>query len=97
MPFDHIAPGDIVIAADSHTCIGGALGAFATGMGSTDVGIGIATAPGKTWIKVPEAAGHLYTCKDTKDFENRLVTFKGRNQITGLASMNELANRFINF
>ncbi len=49
---DFVSPGDIVIGADSHTCTSGALGAFATGMGSTDVGIGIAT--GKVWLKVPE-------------------------------------------
>ena len=53
MFFDHIAPGDIVIASDSHTTTGGALGAFATGMGSTDSGIAMAL--GETWIKVPEA------------------------------------------
>jgi 3-isopropylmalate/(R)-2-methylmalate dehydratase large subunit len=47
-----VSPGDIVIGADSHTCTSGALGAFSTGMGSTDVAIGIAT--GKTWLKVPE-------------------------------------------
>jgi 3-isopropylmalate/(R)-2-methylmalate dehydratase large subunit len=47
-----ILPGDLVLGADSHTCTYGALGAFATGVGSTDLAITLAT--GKNWFKAPE-------------------------------------------
>lgn len=46
-------PGDLIIGADSHTCTYGALGAFSTGVGSTDMAAGMAT--GKAWFKVPSA------------------------------------------
>lgn len=48
-----VVPGDVVIGADSHTCTYGALGAFSTGMGSTDVTYGMVT--GRIWLKVPES------------------------------------------
>ena len=48
-----VTAGDCIIGADSHTCTYGALGAFSTGVGSTDMAAGMAT--GKAWFKVPEA------------------------------------------
>jgi len=48
-----VTAGDLVIGADSHTCTYGALGAFSTGVGSTDMACGMAT--GKAWLKVPSA------------------------------------------
>ena len=53
-----VVPGDIVIGADSHTCTYGALGAFATGVGSTDLAFTMAT--GKAWFRVPETIKFVY-------------------------------------
>ena len=56
-----VAPGDCVIGADSHTCTYGALGAFSTGVGSTDMAAGMAT--GEAWFKVPAAIRFVLTGK----------------------------------
>lgn len=53
-----VVPGDLIIGADSHTCTYGALGAFATGVGSTDVASAMAT--GECWFKVPESMKFIY-------------------------------------
>lgn len=59
-----VVSGDAVIGADSHTCTYGALGAFSTGVGSTDMAAGMAT--GKVWLKVPSAIKFYLTGKLTK-------------------------------
>jgi 3-isopropylmalate/(R)-2-methylmalate dehydratase large subunit len=54
-----VVPGDLIIGADSHTCTYGALGAFATGVGSTDLAAAMIT--GECWFKVPESARFVYS------------------------------------
>ena len=59
-----VVPGEVIIGADSHTCTYGALGAFSTGVGSTDMAIGMAT--GEAWFKVPEAIKFVLKNKPAK-------------------------------
>ncbi|MFA4965124.1 MAG: 3-isopropylmalate dehydratase large subunit [Thermoleophilia bacterium] len=78
-------PGDVVIGADSHTCMAGALGAFATGMGSTDVAVGMTS--GRTWLRVPETfrievKGSLAEGVEAKDLMLTLIGILGADGAT---------------
>ena len=75
-----VVPGDLIIGADSHTCTYGALGAFSTGVGSTDAGLGIAT--GRAWFKVPptirfEINGELTDGATAKDIILHIIGMIG--------------------
>lgn len=78
-----VTAGDCIIGADSHTCTYGALGAFSTGVGSTDMAAGMAT--GTAWFKVPSAirfnlTGSLPACCSGKDV---ILTIIGRIGVDG--------------
>ena len=59
-----VVAGECIIGADSHTCTYGALGAFSTGVGTTDIATGMAT--GELWFKVPSAIKFVLTGKPGK-------------------------------
>ncbi|HEV2582826.1 MAG TPA: 3-isopropylmalate dehydratase large subunit [Ktedonobacteraceae bacterium] len=76
----YVIPGDIIVGADSHSCTYGALGAFATGMGSTDIGVAYAT--GRAWFRIPQTInvrleGALPAGVYTKDVSLEIVRHLG--------------------
>ena len=76
----YVIPGDIIVGADSHTCTYGALGAFGTGMGSTDIGVAYAT--GRAWFRIPQTInvrleGRLAPGVYTKDVTFEVVRHLG--------------------
>jgi len=74
-----VVPGDVIIGADSHTCTHGALGAFSTGMGSTDISFGMIT--GGNWFKVPETIKVELTGKPGKHIYGKDIILELIRQI----------------
>lgn len=78
-----VAPGEIIIGADSHTCTYGALNAFSTGVGQTDLGAAMAT--GSTWFKVPAAIKVILTGKKPQYIQGKdvILTIIGQIGVDG--------------
>lgn len=83
----HVVPGDLVIGADSHTCTYGAINAFATGVGSTDLAAGIIS--GKLWFKVPETMKVVFHGKLPKGVYSKdlILYFIGQIRADGATYM----------
>ena len=81
--FGIVGPGMLIIGADSHTCTYGALNAFSTGVGTTDLAVGLAT--GKAWFKVPEAINVHLTGKKPDNISGKdvILTLIGKIGVDG--------------
>lgn len=81
--FGIVGPGMLIIGADSHTCTYGALNAFSTGVGTTDLAVGLAT--GKAWFKVPEAINVHLTGKKPSNIcgKDIILTLIGKIGVDG--------------
>ena len=81
-----VGAGDLIIGADSHTCTYGALGAFSTGVGSTDAAVGYAT--GKAWFKVPESL----TMDERLSISNMAIEAGGK---AGLIPVDDVTRKYM--
>jgi 3-isopropylmalate dehydratase large subunit len=86
-----VVPGDVVVGADSHTCTYGALGVYATGMGSTDIGVAYAT--GQTWFRVPETIA----VRLTGEFQPGVFAKDAILQIVGILGADGASNYAVEF